>query len=161
MSVSESATVGDNGASKTVEVTAADGSKVTLKGAIATKYDAATEKQKTDLGVVLTGTDASGTSESGVVFQQFKGGVITAKDGQPAYITWGKIRDAWNVKRDDTGKPAADGKAGSSGPIGTATSDEVEEGTLKVSTFENGKITFNPATGAVVVTVKDKVVPTE
>lgn len=92
-------------------MTAADGSKVTLSGAIAKKYNAATEGQKADLGKAKTGADASGESPNGVVFQQFEG-VITAKNADaPAYITWGKIRDAWNVKRDDTGKPSADGRA--------------------------------------------------
>ncbi|MGB3301518.1 MAG: hypothetical protein WBA98_02380 [Gordonia sp. (in: high G+C Gram-positive bacteria)] len=148
-------------ANKTVELTAADGTKVELKGPIAVKYEAATDKQKADLGKVLTGADASGTSDSGVVFQQFDGGVITAQPGKPAYITWGKIRDAWNVKRDSSGEPAADGKGGSNGPLGAATSDETEEGALKVSTFEHGKITFDQSADKVVVTVNDKVVATK
>ncbi|ALG86070.1 LGFP repeat-containing protein [Gordonia phthalatica] len=153
---------GETGANagESVELTAADGSKVTLKGAIAKKYSSATEKQKKDLGKPLTGEKGSGTSANGVIFQQFDGGVITAKNADAtAYITWGKIRDAWNVKRDETGQPAADGKSGSEGPLGTATSDETDEGDLKVSTFENGKITFSPKTDKVEVTVKDKVVP--
>lgn len=146
-----------------VELTAADGSKVELTGPIAAKFKAATEKQKTDLGAPMTGDDASGTSDSGVVFQQFKGGVITAKNGDagtPAFVTWGKIRDAWNVKRDDSGKPSEDGKGGSNGPLGAATSDETDNGGMKESTFENGKITFDAKTGKVEVTVKDQVVPT-
>lgn len=154
------ADAGGTNSADSVELTAADGSKVTLTGAIAKKYSAATEKQKTDLGKPLTGADGSGTSANGVIFQQFDGGVITAKNADAtAYITWGKIRDAWNVKRDESGQPAADGKSGSEGPLGTATSDETEEGGLKVSTFENGKITFSPKTNKVEVTVKDKVVP--
>ncbi|WP_026919617.1 LGFP repeat-containing protein [Gordonia shandongensis] len=158
-SESESA---DSDAADKAEVTAADGSKVTLTGAIAKKYTSATEKQKSDLGKVKTGDDAAGKSDNGVVFQQFEGGVITAKsDDAPAYITWGKIRDAWNVKRDDSGKPDEDGKGGSTGPLGVATSDETDEGSMKVSTFENGKITFDPAKDKVEVTVDGKVVPTE
>ncbi|NMO03031.1 hypothetical protein HH308_17600 [Gordonia sp. TBRC 11910] len=147
---------------KSVELTAADGTKVTLSGSLAAKYQSATEKQRADLGKPLTGPEASGTSASGVVFQQFDGGVITAKNAEPAtpaYITWGKIRDAWNVKRDATGHPSADGKGGSNGPLGTATSDETEEGTLKVSTFEHGKITWDSKTDTVEVTVDGKVVP--
>ncbi|MFW0785274.1 hypothetical protein AAFP35_12190 [Gordonia sp. CPCC 206044] len=152
---------GENGS---VELTAADGSKVTLSGPIAAKYQTATEKQKTDLGKPMTGDDAAGTGDNGVVFQQFDGGVITAKNadaGTPAYITWGKIRDAWNVPRDDTGKPAEDGKGGSEGPLGTATSDETEEGTVKTSTFEHGKITWDSATDQVEVTVNGTVVPAQ
>ncbi|MDL9935968.1 hypothetical protein QSJ18_04345 [Gordonia sp. ABSL1-1] len=145
-----------------VELTAADGTKVTLTGPIAAKYATATEKQKTDLGKPLTGPDASGTGTNGVVFQQFDGGVITAKNadaGTPAYVTWGKIRDAWNVPRDASGKPATDGKGGSQGPLGVATSDETEEGTVKTSTFEHGKITWDSATDKVEVTVNGEVVP--
>ena len=153
---------GENGgdSADSVELTAADGSKVTLKGSIAKKYNSATEKQKTDLGKPLTGEDGAGTSDNGVIFQQFDGGVITAKNADaPAYITWGKIRDAWNVDRDETGKPSDDGKGGSEGPLGAPTSDETDEGDMKVSTFENGKITFSPKENKVEVTVKDKVVP--
>ena len=73
--------------------------EVTLTGPIAAKYSSATEKQKDALGKPLTGDFNAGTRESGVVFQQFQGGVIIAKNneaGTPAYITWGKIREAWN-----------------------------------------------------------------
>ncbi|MBM7365422.1 LGFP repeat-containing protein [Gordonia hydrophobica] len=144
------------------EVTAADGSTVTLTGSIAKKYNSATEAQKKDLGKAQTGADASGTSSTGLIFQQFDGGVITAKSADaPGYITWGKIRDAWNVKRDDTGKPAADGKGGSEGPLGAPTSDETDEGSMKVSTFDNGKITFSPSENKTEVTVDGKVVDTE
>ncbi|MGO3326094.1 LGFP repeat-containing protein [Gordonia sp. (in: high G+C Gram-positive bacteria)] len=143
-----------------VPLEAADGSKVTLTGAIAAKYQSATEKQKTDLGKPLTGDDAKGTGENGVSFQQFDGGVITSK-GDQAYVTWGKIRDAWNVKRDDKGEPAEDGKGGSAGPLGAPTSDETEEGDMKKSTFENGEITYNTKTQKVEVTVDGKTVAAE
>lgn len=159
---SSSTTGSSAAANQSVELTAADGTKVTLSGPIAAKYLSSTEKQKADLGKPLTGSEASGTSASGVVFQQFDGGVITAKNadaGTPAYITWGKIRDAWNVKRDATGTPSVDGKGGSNGPLGAATSDETDDGTLKVSTFEHGKITWDSKTDTVEVTVNDKVVP--
>lgn len=153
-----------NGDGSDVELKAADGSTVTLTGPIAAKYSSATEAQKQDLGAPETGEDASGTSDSGVVFQQFDGGVITAKngdDGTPAYITWGKIRDAWNVKRNADGEPSADGKGGSDGPLGAATSDETEEGDMKESTFEHGKITFNTSDDKVTVTVNGKEVDAE
>lgn len=149
-------------AGASVELKAADGSTVKLTGPIAAKYNAATEQQKTDLGAPSTGAQASGTGENGVVFQQFAGGVITAKNSEestPAYITWGKIRDAWNVKRDAEGNPSADGKGGSQGPLGTATSDETDENGVKTSTFEHGKITWTASTDKVEVTVNGKVVP--
>lgn len=153
-----------NGEGGDVELEAADGSTVTLTGPIAAKYSSATEAQKADLGAPDTGDDASGTSESGVVFQQFAGGVITAKngdDGTPAYITWGKIRDAWNVKRNADGEPSDDGQGGSNGPLGAATSDETEDGDVKESTFEHGKITYNTADDKVTVTVNGKEVDAE
>ena len=69
--------------------------EVTLTGPIAAKYSSATQSQREALGKPLTGDRNAGTRESGVVFQQFQGGVITARGdaaGMPAYITWGKIR---------------------------------------------------------------------
>ncbi|MGC4932248.1 LGFP repeat-containing protein [Gordonia sp. DT30] len=166
-SSSSSATMAESPASnsagaqgQSVSLTAADGTPVTLTGPIAAKYNSATEKQKTDLGKPKTGAEASGTSPNGVVFQQFDGGVITAKNADaPAYITWGKIRDAWNLPRDASGQPAPNGKGGSQGPLGTATSDETEAGTVKTSTFEHGKITWDSATDKVEVTVNGTVVP--
>ncbi len=149
---------------KKVELTAPDGAKVTLTGSIAAKYESATPAQKTDLGKPLTGPEAAGEGENGVVFQQFEGGVITAKDDDadtPAYITWGKIRDAWNVPRNEEGVPSPEGKGGSQGPLGVATSDETEKDGVKESTFEHGKITWTEATDKVEVTVDGKVVPTE
>ncbi|OUC80974.1 LGFP repeat-containing protein [Gordonia lacunae] len=149
---------------KKVELTAKDGAKVTLIGSIAAKYDSATEAQKADLGAPLTGSNTSGEGSNGVVFQQFDGGVITAKNddaGTPAYITWGKIRDAWNVPRDDSGTPTPSGKGGSQGPLGVATSDETDKAGVKESTFEHGTITWTEATDKVEVTVNGTVVPTE
>ncbi|MEV0674654.1 hypothetical protein [Mycobacterium sp. NPDC050441] len=136
--------------------------EVTLTGPIAAKYSSATEEQKETLGKPLTGDRNAGTRESGVVFQQFQGGVIVAKNdkvGTPAYITGGKIREAWNVPRDPDGKPAITGDNGSAGPLGVPTSDENTDGDLVVSTFEHGKVEYNAKTGAVEVTVNDKVVP--
>ena len=66
---------------------------MTLTGPIAAKYSSATESQRQALGKPLTGDRNAGTRESGVVFQQFQGGVITAKNddaGTPAYITLGQ-----------------------------------------------------------------------
>ncbi|MFM9376018.1 LGFP repeat-containing protein [Gordonia sp. VNK21] len=167
-----SAVTGSEGASTSagedgggvVTLDAADGSKVELTGPIAGKYAAATEAQKKDLGKPMTGDDAAGTSDSGVVFQQFDGGVISAANGTlgtPAYITWGKIRDAWNVDRAEDGQPSDDGKGGSDGPLGAATSDETTDGDMKKSTFENGEITYDTKTDKVTVTVDGKTVDTE
>ena len=136
--------------------------EVTLTGPIAVKYSSATEKQKQALGKPLTGDFNAGNRESGVVFQQFQGGVIIAKNddaGTPAYITWGRIREAWNVERDPDGVPAITGNNGSAGPLGVPTSDENPDGDLLVTTFEHGKITYDTKTGQVEVTVNGKVVP--
>ena len=136
--------------------------EVTLTGPIAAKYSSATEDQKQALGKPLTGDHNAGTRENGVVFQQFQGGAITARNDQastPAYITTGKIRDAWNVQRDPNGVPAVTGNNGSAGPLGAPTSDESAAGDLLVSTFEHGKIEYNVKTGQAEVTVNDKVVP--
>ncbi|OMC52774.1 hypothetical protein A5747_21545 [Mycobacterium sp. IS-836] len=136
--------------------------EVTLTGPIAAKYSSATEDQKKALGKPLTGDRNAGTRDSGVVFQQFQGGAITAKNGAagtPAYITVGKIREAWNVPRDPDGTPAVTGTNGSAGPLGLPTSDANAVGDLLVSNFEHGKIEYNPKTGQVEVTVNGKAVP--
>lgn len=136
--------------------------EVTLTGPIAAKYSSATEDQKKALGKPLTGDRNAGTRESGLVFQQFQGGVITARNGDagtPAYITTGKIREAWNVPRDPNGVPAVTGTNGSAGPLGFPTSDVNADGDLLGSNFEHGRITYNPKTDQVEVTVNGKVVP--
>lgn len=136
--------------------------EVTLTGPIAAKYSSATEDQKKALGKPLTGDRNAGTRDSGLVFQQFQGGVITAKNGDastPAYITLGKIREAWNVPRNPDGMPAITGTNGSAGPLGFPTSDQNAVGDQLVSNFEHGTIGYNPQTGQVEVTVNGKVVP--
>ena len=136
--------------------------EVTLTGPIAEKYSSATESQREALGKPLTGDRNAGTRESGLVFQQFQGGVITAMNdaaGTPAYITLGKIREAWNVPRDPDGVPAPTGDNGSAGPLGFHTSDQTAEGDVLVSNFEHGKIEYNPNTDEVEVTVNGNVVP--
>ncbi len=145
-----------------VKLVGQDDVEVTLTGPIAAKYSSATENQKAALGKPLTGDRNAGTRDSGVVFQQFQGGVITAKNdegGTPAYITLGKIREAWNIQRDPDGTPAITGTNGSAGPLGFPTSDQNAVGDLVVSNFEHGKIEYNPQTGQVEVTVNGKVVP--
>ena len=136
--------------------------EVTLTGPIAAKYASATDSQRQALGKPLTGDRNAGTRESGLVFQQFQGGVITAKNadaGTPGYITWGKIREAWNVTRDPQGVPSVTGDNGSVGPLGAPTSDENPVGDLLVTTFDHGKIEYDAKTDQVAVTVDGKVVP--
>ncbi|OBB96491.1 LGFP repeat-containing protein [Mycobacterium sp. 852002-40037_SCH5390672] len=136
--------------------------EVTLTGPIAAKYSSATENQREALGKPLTGDRNAGKRESGVVFQQFQGGVITAKNdeaGTPAYITLGKIREAWNIPRDPDGVPAVTGNNGSAGPLGFPVSDQNAVGDQLVSNFEHGSIAYNPKTDQVEVTVNGKVVP--
>ncbi|WAC58294.1 LGFP repeat-containing protein [Gordonia sp. SL306] len=136
---------------------------VTLGGPIAVKYASATDAQKDALGKPLTGDHNAGTRESGVVFQQFQGGVIIAKNddsGTPAYIiTSGKIRDAWNTERAPDGTPSLTGKNGSPGPLGVPTSDVTTDGAVQSASFENGKVTEDTQTGEVTVTVNGKIVP--
>lgn len=136
--------------------------EVTLTGPIAAKYASATESQKELLGKPLTGDHNAGTRESGVVFQQFQGGVIVAKNddpGTPAYITSGKTRQAWNVERDPAGVPVVMGTNGSAGPLGVPTSDAIPDGDLLVTTFEHGVITYDTKTDQVEVTVDGAAVP--
>ncbi|BBZ04473.1 hypothetical protein MCHIJ_39100 [Mycolicibacterium chitae] len=136
--------------------------EVTLTGPIAAKYASATEEQKQALGKPLTGDRNAGARERGVLFQQFQGGVITAVNGEagtPGYITWGKIREAWNVERDADGVPDDLGDNGSMGPLGAPTSDEHAVGDLLVQNFDHGQVAFDPKTGHVAVTVNGKVVP--
>lgn len=136
--------------------------EVTLTGPIAAKYASATDSQKVTLGKPLTGDHNAGTRDSGVVFQQFQGGAIVAKNddaGTPAYIVSGRIREAWNIQRDPNGVPADTGTNGSAGPLGPPTSDENAVGDRLVTTFEHGKIAFNSTTGQVEVTVNGQVVP--
>ena len=145
-----------------VKLIGESGVEVTLTGPIAAKYSSATEQQKAALGKPLTGDRNAGTRDSGVVFQQFQGGAVTAENNQagtPAHIILGKIREAWNVPRGPDGTPAVTGTNGSAGPLGLPTSDVNTVGDLQVSTFEHGKIEFNPTTGQVAVTVNDEVVP--
>lgn len=145
-----------------VKLVGVDDVEVTLTGPIAAKYSSATDSQRQALGKPLTGDRNAGTRESGVVFQQVQGGAIIAKNNQagtPAYIVVGKIREAWNVPRGPDGTPTVTGTNGSAGPLGLPTSDVNVVGDLQVSTFEHGKIEYNPTTDQVAVTVDGKVVP--
>ncbi|ALG84512.1 LGFP repeat-containing protein [Gordonia phthalatica] len=136
--------------------------EVTMTGPIAVRYSTATAEEKKILGLPLTGSRNAGTRDSGVVYQQFQGGVITARNAKadtPAYLTWGKIREAWNVERDADGKPVVVGSNGSAGPLGPVNSDVTTTGTVQKATFEHGEVTHDTATGEVTVTVNGKQVP--
>ena len=147
-----------------VKVEGTRGVEVTLTGPIAERYSSATAAEKKILRLPLTGSHNAGTRESGVVYQQFEGGVITARNdrpGTPAYMTYGKIRDAWNVERDEQGAPTVVGTNGSAGPLGPVASDVVTRGHVQTTRFEHGSISHDTKTGNVTVTVNGKVVPTE
>ncbi|MFC9978856.1 LGFP repeat-containing protein [Gordonia sp. NPDC127522] len=157
--------VAENAAPEPTEttVTGEDDVQVTLTGPIAVKYASATEAQRAALGKPLTGDHNAGTRESGVVYQQFRGGVTIAKNSDPAtpgyIVTSGKIRDAWNTERAPDGTPLLLGTNGSAGPLGVPTSDVTIDGDLEVVTFEHGEISENTETGEVTVTVNGKIVP--
>lgn len=163
--VTAPATAVENVEAKPTELTVmgVDDVEVTLTGPLALKYWSATEAQRKALGEPLTGDHNAGTRESGVVYQQFRGGVIIAKNSDsatPGYIiTSGKIRDAWNTERAPDGTPLLLGTNGSAGPLGVPTSDVTVDGDLEVVTFEHGEISENTTTGEVTVTVNGKTVP--
>ncbi|MBM7279536.1 hypothetical protein JTZ10_17460 [Gordonia rubripertincta] len=163
-STSNRAAAADAGAHPTeLTVMGEDDVTVTLAGPVAVKYASATPAQREALGRPLTGDHNAGTRESGVVYQQFRGGVIIAKNsnpGTPAYIvTSGKIRDAWNTERAPDGTPMLLGTNGSAGPLGVPTSDVTVDGPLETVTFEHGTISENKTTGEVTVTVDGNTVP--
>lgn len=104
----------------------ADGLEYAVSGSLLDKYSAASTSQKADLGPPL---GAEKTNPDGK-YQWFVGGVIIQKTGYPAYIVWGEIRNKWNEL------------GGSQGTLGYPTSDEIDVNGVKVSTFENGSLTF-------------------
>nr|WP_245546027.1 protein kinase [Nocardia higoensis] len=112
----------------------ADGVEYTISGSLLDKYSAANASQKADLGPPLGAEKANPDGK----YQWFVGGVIIQKNGSPAHIVWGEIRNKWNEL------------GGSQGALGYPTSDEIEVGDAKVSTFEKGSITFEDG----VVTVR-------
>lgn len=151
-------------ASGDVTLTGERGVEVTLTGPIAVKYQSATDAQREQLGLALTGDRNAGTRESGVVFQQFQHGVIVAANddaGTQAYIVNGEIRNAWNIERNAQGAPDPAGMNGSPGPLGYPTSDVTTDGDVQSATFQHGKITYNTKTKKVQVTVNGHVNPEE
>ncbi len=137
--------------------------EVTLTGPIAAKYSSATEDQKQALGKPLTGDHNAGTRDSGVVFQQFQGGVIVAKNerrrhtriyhrGQDPGSLECRARPEWHSSR-SAARMARQVRSA----FPPATRNAV--GDLLVSSFEHGKVEYNAKTGQVEVTVNGKVVP--
>lgn len=66
-----------------VKLIGESGVEVTLTGPIAVKYSSATKEQREALGKPLTGDRNAGKRESGVVFQQFQGGVSPPRTTRP------------------------------------------------------------------------------
>ncbi|MFZ2511710.1 MAG: hypothetical protein WAW85_11570 [Gordonia sp. (in: high G+C Gram-positive bacteria)] len=161
---SSAATSGAAEESGDVVLTGERGVEVTLTGPIADKYRAASDAQRQELGQPLTGDHNAETRDSGVVFQQFQGGVIVAANndsGTQAYIVSGPIRDAWNIERNAQGAPDSSGTNGSAGPLGYPTSDVTTKGNVQTATFQHGAITYNAATRMIEVTVNGHVNPAE
>ncbi|OHT79977.1 hypothetical protein BKG83_06095 [Mycobacteroides chelonae] len=93
------------------------------------KWNTLNDVQKKDLGAPYD--NQKETLDRSGVYQQFDGGVLIYRNGEPVYFVWGKIRDTWNENQASQGK------------LGYPTADEVTEsdGSFK-STFEHGTITF-------------------
>ncbi|WP_066912374.1 protein kinase domain-containing protein [Millisia brevis] len=104
----------------------ADGATYTVAGDILDKYDSLTDAQRADLGLPMSDEKANPDG----IFQWFVGGVIIRQTGREAHVVWGEIRNRWNEL------------GGSQGELGYPTSDELDIGGAKVSTFERGTVTF-------------------
>jgi uncharacterized protein with LGFP repeats len=111
------------------QIAGANGTEYTVQGPILAKWETLTDDQKKDLGAPYD--NQKNTLDNSGVYQQFDGGVLIYRNGNPVYFVWGKIRDAWNANQASQGK------------LGYPTADEVTEpdGTYK-STFEHGTITW-------------------
>lgn len=104
----------------------ADGATYTVAGDILDKYNSLTDAQRADLGLPMSDEKANPDG----IFQWFVGGVIIQQAGREAHVVWGEIRNRWNEL------------GGSQGELGYPTSDELDIGGAKVSTFERGTVTF-------------------
>ncbi len=113
-----------------------DGADYTVSGELLQKLESTNAAQRADLGPPL---GAEKTNPDGH-YQWFVGGVIIQKTGKEPHIVWGEIRNKWNEL------------GGSQGELGYPTSDEIDVAGTKVSTFENGKITFE--SGVTTVTTR-------
>jgi uncharacterized protein with LGFP repeats len=117
-----------------------NGTEYTVEGPILAKWDTLTDDQKKNLGAPYD--NQKPTMDNSGVYQQFDGGVLIYRNGQPVYFVWGKIRDAWNDTQASQGK------------LGYPTADEAPQpdGTQK-STFEHGTITWKPGDEKATVTL--------
>ncbi|MGA8330130.1 MAG: hypothetical protein WB777_12645 [Mycobacterium sp.] len=104
------------------------------------KWETLTDAQKKDLGAPYD--NQKNTLDNTGAYQQYDDGVLIYKNGNPVYVVWGKIRDAWNANQASQGK------------LGYPTADETMEpdGSYK-STFEHGTITFKPGDADAIVTL--------
>jgi uncharacterized protein with LGFP repeats len=111
------------------QIAGKNGTEYTVEGPILAKWETLTDDQKKDLGAPYD--NQKNTLDNSGVYQQFDGGVLIMRNGQPVYFVWGKIRDAWNDVQASQGK------------LGYPTADEMKEpdGTYK-STFEHGTVTW-------------------
>jgi uncharacterized protein with LGFP repeats len=122
------------------QIAGANGTEYTVEGPILAKWETLNDSQKKDLGAPYD--NQKNTLDNSGVYQQFDGGVLIYRNGQPVYFVWGKIRDAWNANQASQGK------------LGYPTADEVTEpdGTYK-STFEHGTITWKQGDADATVTM--------
>jgi uncharacterized protein with LGFP repeats len=128
-STTSMAAMSPSAAPTSTQIAGANGTEYTVEGPILAKWETLTDDQKKDLGAPYD--NQKNTLDNSGVYQQFDGGVLIYRNGQPVYFVWGKIRDAWNANQASQGK------------LGYPTADEVKEpdGTFK-STFEHGTITW-------------------
>jgi hypothetical protein len=113
------------------QIAGMNGTEYTVEGPILAKWETLTDEQKKDLGAPYD--NQKNTANNTGVYQQYDGGVLIYRAGNPVYLVWGKIRDAWNDNR------------ASQGWLGYPTADEQAEpdGSFK-STFEHGTIVWKP-----------------
>jgi uncharacterized protein with LGFP repeats len=127
-------------APSTTQIAGKNGTMYIVEGPILAKWETLTDEQKKDLGAPYD--NQKNTADNTGVYQQYDDGVLIYKNGDPVYLVWGKIRDAWNDNQASQGK------------LGYPTSDEIKEpdGTYK-STFEHGTITWKEGDAQVTVTM--------
>ncbi|MGP6175253.1 N-acetylmuramoyl-L-alanine amidase [Corynebacterium sp. A21] len=91
------------------------------------------------LGESRSGVQYAGdrNGNSGINYALFDNGIILDSDQTGAHALWGAIGDAWASQGYDLG------------PLGLPTSEEYQSGNLTRVDFQNGYITYDPATNAV------------
>ncbi len=126
-------------AGPSTQINGANGTPYTVEGPILAKFQSLTDAQKKDLGAPFD--NEKKTLDGSGVYQQFDGGVLIYRTGNPVYFVWGKIRDAWNANQASQGK------------LGYPTADEqtLPDGSFK-STFEHGTITWKPGDAEATIT---------